>query len=93
MTREQAIDELKFLKKTLLRKEEIEALDMAISALSEKQREMVELIIEECREIQRNNNDDYEPYECGKWSASDEIKDYAESLLKQFEEKEDEHIQ
>ena len=35
MTREEAKDELKFLKKTLLRKEEIEALDMAISALKQ----------------------------------------------------------
>lgn len=49
-------------------------------------RKMVEMIIEKCKEIQHDNNADYDYMECGKWCASDEIKDYAESLLKHFEE-------
>lgn len=49
-------------------------------------RKMVEMIIEKCKEIQRDNNDDDDRHECGKWCASDEIKEYAESLLKQFED-------
>lgn len=48
-------------------------------------RKIVEMIIEKCKEIQHNNDDDDDRHECGKWCASDEIKDYAESLLKQFE--------
>ena len=47
MTKEEAMDELKFLKKTLLRKEEIEALDIAIKALQEYEiSDTVKLIIE-----------------------------------------------
>lgn len=49
-------------------------------------RKMVEMIIKKCEEIQNDNYHDDEPHECGKCSASDEIKEYAESLLKQFEE-------
>ena len=52
-------------------------------------RKMVEMIIKKCEEIQHDNYHDDEPYECGEWSASDEIKEYAESLLKQFEEEEE----
>jgi len=51
-------------------------------------RKIVELIIEKCIEIQHDNNDDYDRHELGKWCASDDIKEYAESLLKLFEEDE-----
>ena len=49
-------------------------------------RKMVEMIIEKCKKIQYNNDDDSEPVERGEWYAADELKEYAESLLKQFEE-------
>lgn len=49
-------------------------------------RKIVEMIIKKCEEIQNDNYHDDEPHECGKCSASDDIKEYAESLLKQFEE-------
>ena len=48
-------------------------------------RKMVEMIIEKCKEIQHDNNNDDDRHECGKWCASDEIKEYAESLLDEFE--------
>ncbi len=50
MVIEEAINELNFLKKVMLRKEEIEALDMAISALSEQKslkERMEQLYLEE----------------------------------------------
>lgn len=49
-------------------------------------RKMVEMIIERCKEIQFYNDSNDSPIENGHWGAADEIKDYAESLLEQFEE-------
>jgi len=49
-------------------------------------RKIVEMIIQKCKEIQNDNIDGYGLHECGKWAASEEIKEYAESLLNQFEE-------
>ena len=47
---------------------------------------MVEMIIEMCIEIQRDNDSNDDLLEIGYWGMAEEIKDYAESLLKQFEE-------
>ena len=49
-------------------------------------RKMVEMIIEMCIEIQRDNDSNDDLLEIGYWGMAEEIKDYAESLLKQFEE-------
>lgn len=51
-------------------------------------RKIVEMIIEKCIETQRDNDSNDDLLEIGYWGMVEEIKEYAESLLKQFEEDE-----